>query len=97
MDKKKIEVTIYGQNYTILGDATPDYMHKLAKYVDTKMREITKQTATVSSAKVAILTALNLANEIFQLREEQTKLDNDLVKRSKNLIEIIDRGLEIEG
>ena len=72
-------------------------MAALARYVDGKMREITKQTSTISSAKVAILTALNLADEIFQLRKEQTKLDNDLVKRSKNLIEIIDRGLEIEG
>ena len=97
MHKKKIEVSIFGQNYTILGDAAPDYMNELARYVDDKMREITKQTSTISSAKVAILTALNLADEIFQLREEQTKLDNDLVKRSKNLIEIIDRGLEIEG
>ncbi|OGL43186.1 MAG: hypothetical protein A2161_09060 [Candidatus Schekmanbacteria bacterium RBG_13_48_7] len=97
MDKRKIEVNIFGQNYTILGDASPEYMNKLSSYVDSKMREITKQTSTISTTKVAILAALNLANEIFQLREENYKLENDLVKRSKNLIEIIDRGLEIEG
>ena len=97
MDKRKIEVIIFGQNYTILGDASPEYMSKLSGYVDSKMREITKQTSTISSTKVAILTALNLADEIFQLRAEQDKLENDLEKRSKNLIEIIDRGLEIEG
>ena len=78
MDKRKIDVNIFGQNYTILGDASPEYMNKLSSYVDGKMHEITKQTSTISTTKVAILAALNLANEIFQLREANYKLENDL-------------------
>jgi len=110
-EKNKIEVNVFGQNYTLRGEAPPEYLNRISLYADEKMREVSKEYSIVSSTKVAVLASIHLADEIFQLREEVfhlrdevfqlrdelNKISNDLEKRSKNLIEIIDRGLEIEG
>ncbi len=63
-----VPVEIFGSEYTIKGVAQPEYVKNLAQYVDSKMREITENTATISSTKVAILAALNIADEFHQIR-----------------------------
>lgn len=71
------EVEIYGRSYTLVSDASPDYLLGLADLVSTKMAELEQATRTVDTTRLAILTALNLADELCKskslLEREQTR------------------------
>ncbi len=63
-----IRVEIYDQEYQMRGDLDPGYIEELARTVDGKMRAIAERTHTVDSLRVAVLAALNLADECQQLK-----------------------------
>ncbi|MBW2278567.1 MAG: cell division protein ZapA [Deltaproteobacteria bacterium] len=65
------EVEIFGSVYHVRGEKNPEYLHSLAEMVDRKMREIGQHVSTVDTSKIAILAALNLADELVQSRTEQ--------------------------
>ena len=58
-----VQVEIYGQSYNLRGEGESAYLQELAAYVDKRMREVAAATETVDSLKVAILAALNIADE----------------------------------
>jgi cell division protein ZapA (FtsZ GTPase activity inhibitor) len=58
-----VQVEIFGQVYSLRSDGDPSYIQSLASYVDARMRDVAKQTRAVDSLRVAILTALNIADE----------------------------------
>jgi cell division protein ZapA len=89
-----VKVEIYNQSYTIRHDGDNEYIHRLAEYVDGKMREVHSGTSTVDSHKVAILAALHIADELHQLKNQQEYLDTELAKRSGNCAEELDRVLK---
>ncbi len=71
--KKNIVVDIFGTEYVVRGEGDGSYIKEVAAYVDSKMRSISATTSNVSSLKVAILTALNLSDEVFKYRAEAAK------------------------
>src|SRR5438445_12793411 len=89
-----IKVEIYDQAYTIRSDGDPEYIRKLAEYVDQRMREISSGTLTVDSRKVAILAALYIADELHQLRKIHEQADSQLATRSAECSEMLDRLLK---
>jgi len=91
--ENKVKVRILGNTYSIQGDASPEYIHKLAGYVNDKMEEVSGSIADGNQAQVAILTALNIADEYFQLRELKTGLSGDLEQKTRTLISLLDEGL----
>jgi cell division protein ZapA len=70
-DQNVIKVQIFGGEYKIRGQADPDYIAEVARYVDSKMREINDKLSVASLGKVAILASLNLADELFKERKEK--------------------------
>ena len=68
-----IKVNIFGTEYPIKGDADPAYIERIAQFVDEKMREVSRQLSLPSMSKVAILAAMNIADELFQERSEREK------------------------
>ncbi|MBI5416702.1 cell division protein ZapA [Candidatus Poribacteria bacterium] len=67
-----------------------NYIERLAEYVDVKMKDIAENTSIVSTNKIAVLAALNIADELFQNNEKKLK-KNKLAKESiSNLINKID-------
>jgi cell division protein ZapA len=65
-----VQVDIFGSTYTIKkGEEDSDYIQRVAQYVDQKMREINDRLPVASVSKVAVLTSLNLADELFKERE----------------------------
>jgi len=88
--KKPIEVEIFGQSYTIAGEADEAYVNKLARYVDGKMREIAKNGKNLPTTKVALLAAVNITHELFEIRQNKQTKDSDIEKRTKDLIENIE-------
>ena len=83
LDITPTPVTICGRTYHLRGEGDPDYLHHLASMVDAKMRDIAESTGTADSLKVAILAALNLADDCVRGRgETETKeLECTLVKK----------------
>ncbi|MEE8138661.1 MAG: cell division protein ZapA [Thermoanaerobaculia bacterium] len=65
------DVEIFGGVYHVRAEKDPEYLRKLAELVDQKMREIAQQVSTVDTAKIAILAALNCADELFQCLKQQ--------------------------
>jgi cell division protein ZapA len=86
----KIQVEIYGQIYQIRAGADPEYIKNIARYVDIKMREIASGTPTVDSLKIAVLAALNITDEFFQLKRQKQDLDKEVERRTEILNQILD-------
>jgi len=74
MAKKTVvsaEIEIFGAVYPVRGEKDPEYLQELAALVDKRMREISRQVQTVDTGKIAVLTALNFADELVQSRQQQ--------------------------
>jgi cell division protein ZapA len=69
MAQQSTTVKIHGQEYTIRADRDPEYIQSIARFVDDRMRETARDAGQVTSLRVAILSALNIADELFQERE----------------------------
>ena len=63
-----VNVEIFGQSYALNAGADSAYVEQLAAYVDARMREVGKSAGAVDSVRVAVLAALNIADECFRLR-----------------------------
>lgn len=66
-----IDVEIFGSVYHVRGEQESKYLRQLAALVDGKMREISRHVPVVDSGKIAILAALNLADELLQCNNQQ--------------------------
>lgn len=83
--KKALEVEILGQKVTISSDAEEGYMLKVAGYVDEKMQELMRSPKPVAKANIAMLTALNIADEYHRLKDAHETILNRLNQLSKRL------------
>jgi cell division protein ZapA len=89
--KKALDVEILGQKFTISSDAEEGYMLKVADYVDGKMQELMRASKPVAKSNVAMLAALNIADEYHRLKDMHeailTRLDQLAKKLSTTLSE----------
>jgi cell division protein ZapA len=83
--KKALDVEILGQKFTISSDADEGYMLKVAGYVDGKMQELMRSPRTVTKSNVAMLAALNIADEFHRLQDAHEAILNRLDQLSKKL------------
>ncbi len=88
-----IRVEIYDQAYNLRG-SDPEYIFKLAEYVDTKMRAVAGQTATVDSLRLAVLAALNIADEYHVLKRKYDTLAGEFNQRAHHLTDALDEVLQ---
>lgn len=87
-------VEIFGQTYNVRGNGDPDYLAELARFVDSRMREVAAQVATVDPMKIAILAALNIADEFSRYRRQRENTAGIWIERTE---EISDRLSEVIG
>ncbi|NEU29840.1 cell division protein ZapA [bacterium LRH843] len=66
-EKQRVTVTIYGQQYTIVGQAPPSHVRDVAQIVDQKMKEIKKRNPYLDTTSLAVLTAINVADDYKKL------------------------------
>src|SRR6188508_3146748 len=96
-DRGVVHVDIFGSQYTIKkGSEDPEYIVRVAAYVDQKMREINEKLPVASIAKVAVLTSLNLADELFKEKESRQKDGTALgrIAKSSARLEALLEGVE---
>jgi len=91
---KPIRVEIYDQIYHIGGELDEAYVQELARYVDTKMREVAAATQTVDSLRVAVLAALAMADELHTLRQEHHEIERTLRERAQRCLTLVERALK---
>ena len=87
-----VRVEIYDQTYHLRG-SDPEYITQLAAYVDSKMRLISQQAATVDSLRVAVLAALNIADEFHMLKRKHDGIASDYHARAEQLSGALDEVL----
>ena len=87
-----VRVEIFDQSYNLRG-TDPEYIHKLADYVDEKMRVVAEQTATVDSLRLAVLAALNVADEYHILKRKYDTLAGEFNQRASHLSDALDEAL----
>jgi cell division protein ZapA len=66
----QVQVEIFGQTYSVKSGGDPAYVQKLAAFVDEEMKDVSRASGAVDSVRIAVLAALNLADECFRLRQE---------------------------
>jgi cell division protein ZapA len=90
-----IKVEIYDQVYNLRG-VDAEYITRLAEFVDSKMRSVAEQTSTVDSLRVAVLAALNIADEYQILKKKYDLLAGEYNRRAGALAGALDEVLEHE-
>jgi cell division protein ZapA len=88
-----VRVEIFDQVYNLRG-SDADYIVKLAEYVDGKMRAVSEQTATVDSVRLAVLAALNIADEYHLLKRRLEPPSPEARQRASKLASALDEVLE---
>jgi cell division protein ZapA len=92
-----VRVEIFDQAYNLRG-SDPDYILKLAEYVDSKMRAVAEATNTIDTVRLAVLAALNIADEYHLLkRKQESGAATDYQKRAHLLAEALDEVLDENG
>ena len=86
-----IPVEIHGQRYPIRSTLDPEYVARLAAYVDEKLRAVSDATSTNDPLRLAVLTALNIADELFRCRDVTDARNGELAERAGELERMLDR------
>ncbi|MBX5476298.1 MAG: cell division protein ZapA [Clostridia bacterium] len=72
--RNRVTVTIFNEEYVIRGDAREEHIRAVARRVDQRMREIAAQRPNLSVSRIAVLAALNLADELVRLSEQHERV-----------------------
>lgn len=91
--ESKVKVKIYGSEYSIKGDADPEYIQRLAEYLNNRMVETGKNLSSGNVLQIAILAALNIADEYFQLQGMKGDVSGELEQKAKALISMLEEGI----
>ena len=88
-----VTVEIGGQRYPIRSGLDPAYVAELAAYVDKKMRAAAEAAPTTDTLGLAVLVALNLADEYFRARQHENVSHGELNERALRLEQLVDEAL----
>jgi cell division protein ZapA len=91
---KSMQVEIFNHSYTVRGDLDEAYVASLARYVDGKMRDIAASTRAVDTLRIAVLAALNIADELHGLRQRRDSAEDDIRFRAERCLQLVDAALK---
>ena len=91
-----VHVEIHGQQYPIRSSLDPAYVAELAAYVDQKMRAASRETTAGDTLKVAVLAALNIADEYFKVQTDERQRHESLTSRAGELERMLDLALGLD-
>lgn len=96
---ESVRVVIFGTEYSIKGDVDIETTRQVARYVNAKMAEVHENTASRDNVKIAVLSALNIAGELYEVKhkqEEGAKTTREIVDRLGLIAKRIDEALRKE-
>ena len=89
--KRSVTVQIAGVKYALKTEEDDRWVKQVAAFVDGKIREVQKHTRTVDTQAVAVLTALQIAEELFNERRQSGDLRKKIREKSQSLLEVLAR------
>lgn len=94
--KRQVTVEVAGQKFSLKTDGDEEYIQSLACFVTEKISEVKASTRTFSTHALAILAALNIADELFQSREAGAELRRRVREKSERLLALLE-GMDSNG
>jgi cell division protein ZapA len=89
--KKRFNIKVLGQEFSVLSDSGDDHqVENIVEYVNSRAEEIAKTSKNATTLNIAILVALNIADEFFRFKGEREQFFDQLENKSDKLINIID-------
>lgn len=88
-----VSVQIHGQRYPIRSALDQEYVARLAAYVDERIRIAADASPSGDSLRLAVLAALNIADELFRCRDASRQRSGELSERAQELERLVDRVL----
>ena len=95
-DTRVVHVDVHGQRYPIRSGLAPEYVAELAAYVDEKMRLAAKESPAGDTLKIAVLAALNIADEFFRACDEVQTDQAAITRRAAALERMVDLALGLD-
>lgn len=89
-----MKVEIFDQTYNVQAEGEENHLRRVASFVDEKMRTVAESTRQVDSTRVAVLTALNMADELFALRARLEEIEGPLRHRVQRCVRLTEKVLE---
>lgn len=89
--KRSFHIEILGQKLTVLSDSDEKAVAGVVQYVNDKVDEISKGGSNLNTLTIAVLAALNIADELFKAKGENNLISQQLENKTQGLIDLIDR------
>lgn len=96
-EPRVVHVEVHGQRYPIRTTLDPSYVQDLATFVDRRMSLAADASPSTDTLGLAVLTALNIADELFRARDEHVDDTHSVTTRAAALERIVDQALELAG
>ena len=96
-DPRVIHIEIQGQRYPIKTTLEPRYVQDLAAFVDRKMTLAVEASPSSDMLGLAVLTALNIADEMFRLRDQRLTEVDSISERAQAIERIVDQAIALAG
>jgi cell division protein ZapA len=90
------EVEIFGERYLLRSNDSPEYLNRIAEYVDRKFREVAGQQPALVPSRIAVLASLNIADELFKQEEVLRRREGELLARVDGIVGLLHRGTGVE-
>ena len=94
MPTKVVHVDINGQRYSVRSELDPKYIGELAAFIDERVRLAARELTTGDPLRLIIIAALNVADELFQARNESHGTVGHVAERTEALERLIDTALD---
>jgi cell division protein ZapA len=89
-----MHVEIHGQRYAVRSDLDPQYISELAGYLDEKMRSAARELSSTDPLRIAVIAAMNIADELFKARAEAVGADGRVRARAAEIERLVDAVLD---
>ena len=90
MPTRVVHIDIHGQRYAVRSDLEPVYISELAAYLDEKMRLASIEIQSADTARVAVIAALNVADELFRAIADGRGLEGQVLARAADIERLVD-------
>lgn len=95
-EPRRIELNLLGQTLTIRSEASPDYLRRLAKFLEDRVAQL-KRSGVNDPLTALSLAALDITDELFRTREDKSRDEDDVGARLGALVALLDKVTPREG
>ena len=90
MEKRQLRIEVLGTSFVIQSDESPEHLARLSSYVKAKIEEVKGRYSFADPLTVAVLAALNIADDMFKLREGREPSAEEVESLAERLIDRMD-------